>query len=203
MKPVKVLGICMQAVRGLRRRKRAIIGLGMLAGLFVALSFISPAATGQAVDGSANMSGDAVVEDAGGISAAGRAGVETPDDVPKPGLGGMALKVLGSVLLLIGVLYAGMYAMRVLSGRSGKGGFNSDAISVLHKTHIAPKKAIYVVKVGEKAMVVGVTDSQISHLSDLSEEELGTLKASDKPTSKGRSFRQHLLGFALGGKERV
>ena len=93
--------------------------------------------------------------------------------------------------------------MRTLSGRGSRGGFNSEAISVLHKTHIAPKKAIYVIKVGAKAMVVGVTDSQINHLSNLSEEELGSLEASHKPAAKGGSFKQHLLGFALGGKERA
>jgi flagellar biosynthetic protein FliO len=112
----------------------------------------------------------------------------------------MAFKVLGSVLLLIGMLYAGVYGMKVLSRRAGKAGLGSGAISVLHKTHIAPKKAIYVVKVGRKAMVVGVTDTQINHLSDLTEEELGSLEAPDRP--KAKSFKQHLLGFALGAKER-
>jgi flagellar biosynthetic protein FliO len=125
---------------------------------------------------------------------------ESPDEVPNPGMGGMAIKVIGSVVLLIGVLYAGMYAMKVLSGRGGRGGLDSGAISVLHKTHIAPKKAIYVLKVGDKAMVLGVTDSQINHLSDLTEEELTSIKATGKAGT--RSFKQHFLGLALGVKEK-
>lgn len=193
MKPVKRFGIGILPVMRLLRRKRALVGLGVLASLFVILSLVSAAATGQAGKGTA--------ESAGEVSSAGMESAESPGEVPNPGMGSMAIKVIGSVLLLIGVLYAGMYAMRVLSGRAGKGGFNSGAISVLHKAHIAPKKAIYVLKVGEKAMVVGVTDSQINHLTDLSEEELGSLKAPEK--AKAQSFKQHLLGFALGGRERA
>jgi len=189
MKPAKRCGIGIRPVTRLLRRKRALIGLGILASLFVVLSLISSAATGQAGRGTAE--------------SVGQAPVESPDEVSNPGMGSMAIKVIGTVLLLIGVLYAGMYAMMVLSGKAGRGGFNSGAISVLHKTHIAPKKAIYVLKVGEKAMVVGVTDSQINHLSDLSEEELGSLKVPETSRSKGRSFKQHLLGLALGGKGRA
>gem|GEM_PF-692344 len=196
-------GACVQALGRLYKRKRALIGLGLLASLLVVLSLISPTATGRAGDGTMGTSSGAEEGAPGGISVAGNENAESPADVPSPGLGSMAFKVIGSVLLLIGVLYAGMYAMRALSGRGSRGGFNSGAIAVLHKTHIAPKKAIYVIKVGAKVMVVGVTDSQINHLSNLSEEELGPLEASDKPTAKGRSFKQHLLGFALGGKERV
>ena len=203
MKPVKRFGISMKPVTRLLRRKRALIGLGVLASLFVIMSLVSSAATGQAGKGSAKSAGQPAAESPGEISSAGMEGAESPAEVPNPGMGSMAVKVIGSVLLLIGVLYAGMYAMRVLSGRAARGGFNSGAIAVLHKTHIAPKKAIYVLKVGEKAMVVGVTDTQINHLSDLSEEELGSLKVPETAGPKGRSFKQHLLGFALGGKERA
>lgn len=203
MRTSAAFGICVKAVRRFSRRKRALFALLALASLFVVLSIISPAATGQAGAGpGATSSGVGQATGAGGAPSSGNESAETPADVPDPGLGNMAFKVIGSVLLLIGVLYAGMYAMRMLSGRTGKGGFNSDTISVLHKTHIAPKKAIYVVKVGGKGMVVGVTDTQINHLSDLSEEELDALKSSDKPVTKDRSFKKHLLGLTLGGRER-
>ncbi len=188
MKPVRRRGIGIQPIMRLFGRRRSLIGLGVLASLFVVMSLVSSAATGQAGRGSAE--------------AVGQAAAESPGDVPNPGMGSIALKIVGSVLLLIGILYAGMYAMRVLSGRTGKGGSYSGAISVLHKTHIAPKKAIYVVKVGEKAMVVGVTDSQINHLTDLSQEELGSINVPEASGSKGRSFKQCLMGFAMGVKER-
>jgi flagellar biosynthetic protein FliO len=178
----------MRILRLFLKRKRAMAGLGMLAALFVVLSLTSSGTTGQAGK-----------TESGPLQPEPQA--ETPQDVPGPGMGGMVFKIVGSVLLLIGILYAGVYGMRALSGRTGRRGFDSDAISVLHRTHIAPKKAIYVVKVGERGMVVGVTDSQISHLSDLTEEELGSLRIPEK--SRPRSFRQHFLGFTLGTREKL
>lgn len=178
----------MKSMRLLLKRKRTLAGLGILAGLFVLVSLVSSTVTGQAETAPATGPGTG-------------SPAESPQDVQDPGIGGMTLKVLGSVLLLIGLLYAGVYGMRALSGRAGRGRLSSGAITVLHKSHIAPKKAIYVVKVGRKAMVVGVTESQINHLSDLSEDDLGSLKQPEK--ARARSFKQHLLGFALGGKERT
>ncbi len=110
--------------------------------------------------------------------------------------GGMVLRIIGSVALVIGVLYAGMYAMKVLSRRAGGGNLKKDAICVLQRKYIAPKKAIYVVTVGNRAMVVGVTDAQISHLADLSEDEIESIRAAEP--QKPRQFKEHLLAFGLG-----
>jgi flagellar biogenesis protein FliO len=110
--------------------------------------------------------------------------------------GGMVFRIIGSVALVVGVLYAGMYAMKVLSRRAGGGNLKKDAICVLQRKYIAPKKAIYVVTVGNRAMVVGVTDTQISHLADLTEDEIESIKATEP--QKPRQFRDHLLAFGLG-----
>jgi flagellar biosynthetic protein FliO len=117
------------------------------------------------------------------------------------GMGGMAIKVIGSVAVLIGILYFGMHVMRSFSGKANAGGLRSDAISVLQKRHIAPKKAIYIVKVGDRTMVIGVTDSQISHLADLSQDELQNIKADASEQSK--DFKKHLLGFAFGMRDKA
>jgi flagellar biogenesis protein FliO len=124
-----------------------------------------------------------------------------PLKAPEFGTGGMALKVIGSVAFVIGILYVGMHAIRTLSRRGVRGGVRQDAISVLHKRHIAPKKAIYVVKVAGRVMVVGVTDSQINHLADLSPEEFESIKVAE-PTKAGE-FKRHLLGFALGSRDKA
>jgi len=115
---------------------------------------------------------------------------------PMPSLGGAALKIVSSVVLVIGVLYAGVYLTRALSRKAGAGSLKPDAISVLHKRHIAPKKAIYVVTIGSRAMVLGVTDSQISHLADLSQDEVESIRVPE--TNKAKQFKKHLLSFGFG-----
>jgi flagellar biogenesis protein FliO len=139
--------------------------------------------------------GSPAAEDAGAVPEAG-----DPAPTSSIGTGGMALRVIGSVVLVIAVLYAGMFAMKVLSHRATGGNLKKDAISVLQRRYIAPKKAIYVVKVGTRAMVVGVTDAQINHLADLSTDELETIKATEP--EKAGQFKQHLLAFGFGVKNK-
>ena len=115
---------------------------------------------------------------------------------PMPSLGGAVFKVVSSVALVVAVLYAGVYLTRTLSRKVSSGNVKADAISVLHKRHIAPKKAIYVVTVGQRAMVVGVTDSQISHLADLSQAEVDGIKVPENDRAK--QFKKHLLSFGFG-----
>jgi flagellar biogenesis protein FliO len=132
-------------------------------------------------------------------------GTDQPDEaVTSPAdhisTGGMAVRVIGSVALVIGVLYAGMYVMKILSRRAG-GNLKKDSITVLQRRYIAPKKAICVVTVGRRAMVVGVTDAQISHLADLSQEDLESITVPD--TGKRKDFKQHLLAFGFGMKDKA
>lgn len=114
--------------------------------------------------------------------------------------GSMAARIIGSVVLVIAVLYASMYGMKVLSRRAGGGDLKKDAITVLQRRYIAPKKAIYVVSVGSRAMVVGVTDAQISHLADLSEDEMESIKAVEP--AKTKQFKHHLMAFGFGIRDR-
>ena len=75
--------------------------------------------------------GSPAAEDAGAVPEAG-------DPAPPPSIstGGMAFRVIGSVILVIAVLYAGMFAMKVLSRRAAGGNLKKDAISVLQRRYI-------------------------------------------------------------------
>ncbi len=117
------------------------------------------------------------------------------------GLTGLGFKVAGSVILVIGVLYFAMYAIRRFSPRLKARSIRKDAITVLDKKAIAPKKAIYIIGIGKRAMIVGVTDTQITHLVDLSEEELESLKVTDADKADS-SFRQELFNLSMGGSNR-
>jgi len=110
------------------------------------------------------------------------------------GISGMIAKVVLSLLLLMAILYGGVFAMRRVSTKTAGGLLKQGAIAVIHRQAIGPKKAIYVIKIAKRAMVVGVTDSQITHLADLSEEDL---EAISKDRVDTKPFKQTLLG-ALG-----
>jgi flagellar biosynthetic protein FliO len=198
MKTLKALGRYKKGLGGLA----AITVVMLLASIWAGNVVDSRPAVAAAGEERSEDTGLLVPDDAdtSAVLVPAQADPESPER-PEFGMGGMALRVIGSVAFVIGLLYVGMHVMRAVSRRGGRGGVRDDAISVLHKRHIAPKKAIYVVKVANRAMVVGVTDSQINHLADLSEEELAEIRVM-KP-SKTSDFKRQLLGFAMGTRDKA
>lgn len=152
------------------RNRRTVTVIAVAAGCFLVLSLVSASV----------MSKQPVAADGATVHA-------------DSGVAGMAGRTIGAVALVLGLLYGAMYAMKAISRRQGMGGVQGGAVSVIHRAHIAPKKSIYVIRVGKKAMVVGVTDVQISHLADLTEEDLAGLKTEEP----AKPFKDHLL-LSLG-----
>jgi flagellar biosynthetic protein FliO len=170
------------------KQKRTLVVLSCLLGGVVLLSFF-PQGGGSAGGTGAVAAGETEAVAAGaGIPAAG------------PSMTALSVKLIGSVALIVGLLYAAMYAIRRFGPGLKLGGVNENAISVVHKRHIAPKKAIYILKIGGRSMVVGVTDSQICHLADLSQEELESIETKEAP--RGTTFKQYLFGVEPGPKGR-
>jgi flagellar biosynthetic protein FliO len=168
----------MKYLRQFAKQRKTLIVLSCLLGGIVLLSFFPDAGTGSDE-----------VEAAG--AAAPMAG---------PNMTTLSVKLIGSVALVIGLLYAAMYAVKRFGPGFKLGGIGQNAVSVLHKRHIAPKKAVYILKIGRRAMVVGVTDTQINHLADLTDEDLESIKTEEAP--KGNTFRQYLFGAESKPKSR-
>ncbi|HAA74074.1 TPA: flagellar biosynthetic protein FliO [Candidatus Latescibacteria bacterium] len=87
-----------------------------------------------------------------------------------PDTTGMVTRMGLSLLVVIGLIWGAVQVLKKLSPGS-TGGRNSGQIRVLDRAYIAPKKSIYVVQIGCKAMALGVSDQQITNLTDLDLEE--------------------------------
>lgn len=102
--------------------------------------------------------------------------------------------VFGIIVLLI---YGTIWFLNKFVYRRGNGQSPSD-VTVVSTTLLAPKKFIYLVKVFDRLLVLGVTDSQISNLTEISDPEiLKTLKSVSPPKNRksGRLFQSQLEGF--------
>lgn len=97
------------------------------------------------------------------------------------GLWGILLRLVFFLALIVGLIWGSIYLMRRMSGRHGKRG--GCRIRVVERMFIAPKKALYIVEIGGRAMVLGVTDAHISMLS-----ELPNLPAETEPVEEPKSF---------------
>jgi flagellar protein FliO/FliZ len=125
------------------------------------------------------------------------AAVSTDDPQQKatPGLPGLAVRVslaLGFIVLLI---VGAVYLLRAFGGRMGieSGG----AMKVLERCHLAPKRALYTVRMGGRVVIVGVTESSITRVLELTEEEGGRLYPDAPAASREEtSFVSLLRGAA-------
>ncbi|MFT5366689.1 MAG: flagellar biosynthetic protein FliO [Candidatus Latescibacterota bacterium] len=92
---------------------------------------------------------------------------------------------LGVVLLLI---WAAVHVLQRISGRSVKPGGTQSHIQVLDRTYLAPKKAVYVLKIGSRSLAVGVTDNHITTLAELDTEETNLAYPTSLPSNGTPSF---------------
>ena len=97
--------------------------------------------------------------------------VALPDDV-NPGSGGvdaygLMARMALSLAVVVAVIWGALALIRRLSGRNGLSGSGRSRIRVLERSYIAPKKAVYIVQVGERSLALGVTDTQLTTLAEL------------------------------------
>ena len=90
----------------------------------------------------------------------------------QPDLFSSAIKTFSALALILAVILICFYLVKRFWPR-GSGLLNSDRlIRVITTSPIAPKKMISVVEVGEDILVLGLTDSQITMLTKVTDEEV-------------------------------
>ena len=80
---------------------------------------------------------------------------------------GLMARMALSLVVVVAVICGVLALLRRLSGRNGLPGSGKSRIRVLERSYIAPKKAVYIVQVGERSLALGVTDTQLTTLAEL------------------------------------
>ena len=114
----------------------------------------------------ASTSTPAVTDSTQSVSAASLlpAGEALPDTTS------LVARMAVSLIAVIAVIWGAVQVLKRFSP-GGPGTSSNSRIRVLDRAYIAPKKSIYVVQVGSKALALGVSDQQITNLTDLDLEE--------------------------------
>lgn len=115
----------------------------------------------------------------------------TPPPVGETSLLGLLFRVALSLGFIVFLIWAAVWVMRRFSDTGNRTGCRGDLVEVLARSHLAPKKAIYVLRVGDRALAVGVTESSITPLTDLDLAE--TLASCPEVAREG--FSDLLGGF--------
>lgn len=100
------------------------------------------------------------------------------------------VKMLSALTIVIAALYGGLYLLKRLMSNRRVSATSTAALEVIESTYVGPKKMVSLVRVGGKAVLVGVTDQQISMLTELSAEETTALSTAHAPVKTGETFGQ-------------
>ena len=131
----------------------------------------------------------------GRLSAVTTGSVSEPASSPSETIGSASGSVVGPIVrmfsalaIVVVVAYLALYLLKRLMGRRYSGSLAADNVEVLQTTYVGPHKAISLVRVGNRSVLVGVTESQISTLTELDATETSEILSRVQATGKSESF---------------
>jgi flagellar biosynthetic protein FliO len=99
------------------------------------------------------------------------------------------LKMISALAVVLGVMLACLWAARKFMNNKGKGVDDGQMIRVLSTRYLGPKSSILLLDVLGNVIVVGVTGTQISMLTTITDEEsLERLRAPRSGDSSSQPF---------------
>jgi flagellar protein FliO/FliZ len=98
------------------------------------------------------------------------------------------VKLLSALAIVIAALYGGLYLLKRMMMTRRTASARQAALEVIESAYVGPKKTVSLVRVGNKAVLVGVTDQQISMLTELSPAETADLLTQTPETKTAETF---------------
>lgn len=81
----------------------------------------------------------------------------------------MVVKTLGLLIVIIALIVLTLSVLRRVIRPGGRGGSNPGAMRVVGTLFLEPKKGIYLVKVVDRLLILGVTEGNITMLEKVGE----------------------------------
>lgn len=98
------------------------------------------------------------------------------------------VKMMAALALVIALVYAVLWFMRRMMGRRYGQRSGGTALEVLESAYVGPHKTVSLVRVGKRSVLVGVTDTQVSILTELDTDETEQLLTRDETAVPQPSF---------------
>ena len=108
------------------------------------------------------------------------------------------VKVLSALVLTLILLFIAVLVLKKFMSVRKIPGFSGGAMTILEIRYIAPKRAVALITVLERVLIVGVSDQSLTTLGELTPEEIERLETVKKP--EPGVFKNILSGFT-GKKE--
>ncbi len=123
------------------------------------------------------------------------ADIETGNDQPTGFYSSAApslLKLISALAVVVACIYVGIYLLKRLMGKKYSGNRQNNLLEVLETTYVAPKKSVSLLRVADKAVLVGMSENQITVLTELDAAQTREVLAAIEPERETESFRNVL-----------
>jgi len=100
-----------------------------------------------------------------------------------------------SLCVIVGIIYLTVFLLRKLSGNR-IGGKKGSTIQIIEQAYLAPKKSVCLLKLADRAVLVGITETNINLLTEMEWESLPPEVV--ERTSRHQGGFQGLLNEAAG-----
>ena len=125
----------------------------------------------------------------------------TQQEQAAPSTGGLLLRTLGALLLIVGLIVAAAWGMKKFGGaRFGKAVEDAPELSILNTVALGDKRSLAIVRFGNRNLLIGSTAQSITVLADdtVSEHEFQSV-ADMLSTESYDSFANELATAQNGG----
>ena len=87
----------------------------------------------------------------------------TPSPVPS------LMKIGAALAAVVICIYVGLFLLKKAMGRKYSGGGQGGHLEVLESMYVAPKKTVSLIRVGERTVLIGVTEAGVNMLTEFDE----------------------------------
>lgn len=109
------------------------------------------------------------------------------------------LKMVSALAVTVGAIIFAAYLFKKIMNKGGVNINDSELIKILSVKYLGPKNSIMLINVSEHIMVIGVTSSKISLLTEIVDSDsLEQLKGIQDSQSKSVPFSDYLKGLLKG-----
>lgn len=112
---------------------------------------------------------------------------------------GSIVRTLLALLAVIACIYLGVWLLKRFSGGTIGAAGQRVSIDVLQTRHFGPKRAISLIRVADRAVLIGMTDQQMTTLTELTAEETSQLMQGNAQEERSPTF----AGLMSRAKEQV
>lgn len=105
------------------------------------------------------------------------------DDSALPAIG----KMVAALVVVIFAIYAGVWLLRRFTG-GRRGRSDQRLLEVLETAYLGSKKSVALLRVADKSVLVGVTETQMSVLTELDADQTAVALAGPDKTATGDDF---------------